>query len=288
MTGITKFPLLPADLIDMITLMLLLAIQVASPGEMACTGSVQQMKVTENLYIAGVEDEGATTLATAGQLLYLNGPGVSTLKVGEVQRVVRPEGRVHDPLTPATVLGVYYKDMGTIRIEAVNQESATARVLMSCQAGILKGDVVIANTPKSPVEFNGALSTQLTPVPRGLVSKIVLAKDDKRELAAGTFCFVPVGKHDGVKPGDQFIVFRPNPKYNSGDMVAKGTGAGATYAPMPKGIFGNKMGSLLDDRTLPPKVIGDIVIVDAGEKISVGKVVNSMMEIHLGDLVAKK
>jgi hypothetical protein len=286
--GITKFPSPAADLIDMITLMLLLAIQVANPGEMACTGSVQRMKVAENVYVAGVEDEGTMTLAAAGQILYLNGPGVPSLKVGEVQRVVRPEGRIHDPLTPLAVRGVYYKDMGTIRIEAINQDSATARVLMSCQSGMLKGDVVIANTPRPPVEFNGALSTRLTPVPRGLVSKIILGKDDARELAAGQFCFIPVGKADGVKAGDQFIVFRPNPKFHSADMAAKGTAAGATYSPMPSGIFGDKMESLLGDRTLPPKVIGDIVIVDAGEKMSTGKIVNSMIEIHLGDLVVKK
>jgi hypothetical protein len=71
-------------------------------------------------------------------------------------------------------------------------------------------------------------------------------------------------------------------------MAAKGTAAGATYSSMPSGIFGDKMESLLGDRTLPPKVIGDIVIVDAGEKMSTGKIVNSMIEIHLGDLVVKK
>ena len=271
----------------MLTLFLLFAFRVASPAEMACIGSIQEMKVPEDVYVAGVESEGTTTLATTGRVVYLNGPGVPSLKIGTVQRVVRPEGKVLDPSTRGE-LGTYYKDIGTIQIQSVEQKSATARVVLSCE-GMLKGDLVVPNKPKPIVEFNGNLSNPLTPVPpRGLSSTILMAKDDARELAAGQFCFIQLGKRDGVKPGDQFIVLRPYPAYDSKDMAVGGTVASSTYSPMSKGSYRHKLNSNLHGRTLPPKVLGDIVIVEVGDAISTGKIINSMSEIEPGDLVVRK
>ena len=270
----------------MLTLLLLFAFQVANPAEMACIGSIQEAKVPENVYIAGLESEGMTTLATTGQILFLNGPGVSFLKTGSVQRVVRPEGKVRDPLTRVG-LGIYYRDVGTIQIKAVQQESATARVLLSCE-GMLKGDLIVPNTPKPIIEFSGTRSNLLTPIPRGLSSTILMAKDDARMLAAGQFCFIQLGKRDGVKPGDQFIVLRPYPAFNPMDMVVGGSVAGSTYSQMRNGFNLYRMDAVLNGRTLPPKILGDIVIVEVGEGISTGKIINSMSEMAPGDLVVKK
>ena len=41
-------------------------------------------------------------------------------------------------------------------------------------------------------------------------------------------------------------------------------------------------------QTLPPQILGDIVVVETGESTSTGKIVNSLSEIHIGDLVIKK
>ncbi len=253
---------------------------------MACVGSVQEMKLPAEVYVAGMEGEGITTLATAGNELYLNGPGIYLLKAGSVQRVVRPQGKVHDPRTNA-VLGIYYKDIGKVQIEAVTQESASARTLLSCE-GLLKGDLVLPDKPKPIVEFNGSLSNPLTSVPRGLSSSILLAKDDARQLAAGQFCFIRLGNRDGIKPGDRFIVFRRQPAFNRRDMAIAGTGADAAYSPMHSWFFRSKMDRRLSRRTIPPKVLGDIVIVDVSEGTATGKIINSMSEIVPGDRVVKK
>jgi len=77
----------------MITLILLYALQVVNPSEMVCVGSIQSATLPLDIYVAGVEMEGTATLAAEGQVLYLNGPNVSSLKPGTIQRVVRPEGK---------------------------------------------------------------------------------------------------------------------------------------------------------------------------------------------------
>lgn len=270
----------------MITLLLLFALKVASAGELACTGSIQDMKVPEDVYVAGVSDEGTTAVASPGQVIYLNGPGVSFLKSGAVQRVIRPEGRVRDPKTRDKI-GMYYKDIGSIRIETVDQDNAIATVLSMCEI-MLKGDIVVPGTPKKAIEYSGSMSTPITPVKGGLTSSILLGRYDTRELSAGEFCFIQLGRRDGVQPGDHFVVFRPNPAFKPQDMEVGGSGADTSYDPIRNLIFRSNMEIMLENRNLPSRVLGDIVIVESGDKISTGKIVNSMSEIHPGDLVVKR
>jgi hypothetical protein len=252
------------------TLILFFALQVATPGEMACVGSIMDYPVPIDVYIAGVEQEGAATYATQGQILYLNGPRVPFLKAGEISRVVRPAEKIRNPLT-GNKMGVYYQDLGTIRIEAVNRESAVARVVLSCQA-FKKGDLVFPGVSKPMLSFNGELSNKLTQLPEnGMVSTILFGKEDIRNISAGQFCFIGRGWRDGVKPGDRFTVFRANPPFNPHEIHKK-----------------TESSSLLEKRKLPPVILGDIVIVDAGDKISAGKVIKSMSEMHPGDSVVKR
>src|SRR4030043_2215550 len=103
------------------SLILLVALQVATPGEMNCLGSVVNAQIPMDLYIAGVQQEGMSVLATEGRLVYLNGPRVASLQVGDIYRIVRPEGKIYDKLTGAN-RGIYYRDIGTIRVEVVSRE----------------------------------------------------------------------------------------------------------------------------------------------------------------------
>jgi hypothetical protein len=267
----------------MLTLLLLLALQVTTPGEMSCVGSVLDFAIPADLYVGGAEQEGTMALTIQGQLVFLNGPRVRLLKVGEINRVIRPEGRIHDPLT-GNGLGVYHTDLGTIRIEAVNQDSATARVVYSCQ-GVSKGDIVVPFTPKPVTTFDGDLSTPLTPIPeKGVFSSVLLGKDDLRYLAAGQFCFIGRGWRDGVKPGDRFTIFRYYNSFDDKDMTVANAGAASSYSHLRNG----SMNSLLRKRKLPPKILGDIVVVDVGDKSSAAKIISSLSEIYPGDLVVKR
>jgi len=261
--------------------------KIAVPSELACVGSIQEGILPLDTYVSAVKMEGIATIAVEGQVLYLNGPKVSALQPGVVQRVVRPMGKVHDPLT-GNAAGYYYKDIGTVKIVAVEKDRATARVLNSC-IEIYKGDVVLPYSPKPAVEFGGDLSTDTTVLPQnGLASSIVLGKDDLRQLAAGSICFIGLGAHDGVKAGDHFIVFRAYPKFNSQDMELVEHSSNVSYSPMSKWFYSFTLNSLLGERKIPPQILGDIVVVETGDRTSTGKIVNSLSEINVGDLVVKK
>jgi hypothetical protein len=240
-----------------------------------------------DLYIAGVEEEGTLTMSTAGQILYLNGPGVASLKTGTVQRVIRPEGKVRDPISGAK-MGIYYQDVGTIQIEAVEQESATARVLTSCRA-VIKGDLVTSHSAKPGIEFSGNPSNALTSIPQnGLVSMILLGKEDTKEMVAGNVCYIGLGGRDGVRAGDRFTIFRPYPEFDSHDMIVGKPRSSTSYVSARDLTYQSKVRSLLSKRKLPPQVLGDIIVVEVGDGVSAGKIINSLFEIHIGDLVVKR
>jgi hypothetical protein len=269
---------------DMLNLIFLLVLQIATPSELACVGSVQDLTIPMDLFVAGVEMEGTKTLATAGQLVYINGPKVGSLKAGMVQRVVRAEGRIRDPYTAAD-MGVYYRDIGTIRIEAVEQESATARVLSSCN-GMFKGDQLIAHSVKQAIEFNGSLSNDVVSLPQnGLAGAILLGRNDLNSLAAGDFCYIGLGGRDGVKAGDRFTIFRYYDGFNPRDMSTLGKNTNASFTGV-----GNEseLNARLFNRSLPPRILGDIVVVEAGDSVSTGKIINSLTDIHPGDLVIRR
>jgi hypothetical protein len=271
----------------MITLLLFLALQVTASVGPVCIGSVVNYKMPADLYIAGVEQEGTAILASPGQIVYLNGPGTGLLKVDEIKSVIRSEGMVRDP-SNGTSLGLYYKDLGAVRIVSIQDGVATARVIQSC-CEMIKGDLVVPSKEKPKIDFQGELSNDLTPVPpNGLTGLILLSKDNLQELSKGQVCFINLGSQDGIKTGDRFTVFRPNPPFDRrevgiADVLDTGTGYLDSRQTNRKEV--NKALSM---RKLPSIILGDIVIVDAGEGISAARIINSLSEIHPGDSVVKK
>jgi len=269
------------------TFILLFALQVVTSPEMNCLGFISEFPVSEEVFIAGAEEEGITALASENDLISLNGPGIIDLKTGESYKVVRPEGKVRDRISKDEI-GTYYKELGIIKIEASGTGFATARVASSC-GYMIKGDLVVPLKERPGVKFGGKMSNKLTPFPPdGLSSTIILGKDDLQEMAAGNICFIRAGTRQGVKAGDRFTIYRVQPPLNQRDLSVDGEGSGNTYEKLVAGRSDTELLWMLTDRNLPPRVLGDLVIIDAGETTSVAKIVNSLSEIQLGDIVVRR
>ena len=255
--------------------------------EMHCVGFISERPVPMDLYVTGTEEEGRTTFLTEGALTYVGGPAVARAKAGDAFHVVRPEGRIHDKNTN-TYVGVYYRELGTIRLDVVRADGATGTVARSC-AMILKGDILLPLPNKAGIHYTGPLSNRTTaPAEGGLASSILVGKDDARELAAGFFCFIGVGTREGVKVGDRFTIYRPQPAFNPKDLVNNSSHSMTTYATAQTPRYHAEIIQIMNERKLPPRVLGDLVVVDAGETTSAAKIVNSRMEIHLGDIVVRQ
>ena len=205
---------------------------------------------------------------------------------GEVYAVAREEGLVNDPQTLERV-GTYYKQLGTVRIASGGKDSAVGLVLMSCQP-IIKGDFLVPFEPKPPVDFSGQLSNHLTPLVDGLSSHIILAEDDLREMSSGDICYIAAGSRDGVKAGDRFTIYRHQPPFDPLDLLVAGKQGNASYRKILGNAHSGMITEKLGARSLPPKVVGDIVVWEVGETTATARIVNSLSEIHLGDLVIRR
>ena len=273
----------------MVTLALLstLLLQVATPGEMSCLGFIQDAPAPLNIYVSGTEEDEVNNYSHVGQLLYLDGPAASSLKPGELYRVVRPDGRIRDKITGATV-GIYHMELGTVRIEAVRRDGASASVIHSCHV-ILKGDILLPTVARQPARFDGKLSDRLTPFSDdGTMSSIILGKNGIREMGAGDFCFIALGRRDGIKVGDRFTVFRPQPPFNSHDLDLAGSKGGAAYEQYSSHKYRGVLSGLLKNRKAPPRMLGDLVVLDVQEGAAVTKIINSLAEINIGDIVIRR
>jgi hypothetical protein len=255
--------------------------------ELPCVGFIHESELPLDLLVMGTEYEGVTAFLTAGSLVYAGGPALSSAKVGEVFQVIRPEGKIRDSYTREAV-GIYYKELGTIRLEAIHPDSATGTVLTSC-APMVKGDLLVAMRPKGPVTFSGTLSDRLTPYPaEGVASSILVGKDDAREMAAGFFCFIGVGASEGVRAGDRFTIYRPQPGFDRKDLIVNAAHGGTSYGKWQTPVYEARIVEILKKRNLPPRVVGDLVVVDVAETTAAAKIIQSRSEVHIGDLVVRR
>jgi hypothetical protein len=82
-------------------------------------------------------------------------------------------------------------------------------------------------------------------------------------IGEGEVVFVALGKDSGLEVGNRMYVVRRGDAYPE--------------------IMGIEAGR--DDRRFPARALGEIVIVDVGDKVSIGLVTLSVQEMGVGDLV---
>jgi hypothetical protein len=82
-------------------------------------------------------------------------------------------------------------------------------------------------------------------------------------VGQGEVVFVDLGKSSGVEVGNRMVGVRRGDAY-------------------PK-VMSTQIGQ--DDRKFPARALGEIVIVDVGERISVGLVTLIVQEMGVGDIV---
>jgi hypothetical protein len=82
-------------------------------------------------------------------------------------------------------------------------------------------------------------------------------------IGQGEVLFVDLGKSSGVQVGNRMFVVRRGDAHPS--------------------IMSRQSGQ--DDRAFPARALGEVLIVDVGERISVGLVTLSVQEMSVGDLV---
>jgi hypothetical protein len=71
-------------------------------------------------------------------------------------------------------------------------------------------------------------------------------------------------------------------------MLVDGEGPLRSYNRIQGGRYDPMLLDMLRSRKLPPRPVGDVVVVNVGKTTAAARIVNSLVEINPGDLVVRR
>lgn len=215
------------------------------------TAFVGKEDLDKSITIDGSVDEKA--LLGDGDSVYLSYPEGKPPQVGQRYSIYVPGSQAKQG---DKVFGAYVKILGTLEVVSVKQDKRARGVIVSANQEIERG----AKVGPLVKTFKNVPTTQPTVDAQGSIVGL-LTRDQL--IGDGEVVFVALGKSAGVKVGNRMYVVR------RGDARPD--------------IMGTQVGK--DDRRFPARALGEVVIVEVGEKLSVGLVTLSVQEMSVGDIV---
>ncbi|HEX2252959.1 MAG TPA: LysM domain-containing protein [Thermoanaerobaculia bacterium] len=200
---------------------------------------------------------GGTTVKyglMSGDVVYLDGGRGAGLAPGEVFTVVSPEDTVRHPVRDE-VVGRFYRYRGRVRVLSVQQDTAIAEIVHTCDP-IFVGSLLEPFEPEPvPLGRRTAMRPVNLPAPEEALTDaavILRAEDDIFTLAEDSLVYIDRGADAAVVPGDVYTIYRLN-----------------------------KPG-------LPPIVLGELAVLSVHDRSSVARIVRSRYTVYVGDRLEEK
>jgi len=189
-----------------------------------------------------------------GDIVYLNGGRARGLQPGGVFTIVRPQQEILHPVT-GQVFGRYYHYVGRVRVLSVQEETAIAEIVYSCDEAVV-GSLLQPYQPEPvPLARLSAMRPVNYPAPVEKLNNaatIILSRDDVVSLGDDNVVWIDRGANADVTPGDVYTIYR------------------------------------LNRPGLPPVVLGELAVLSVHPRSSVGKIVRSRYTIYVGDRLDPK
>jgi len=241
-------------------------------SDLNCFGYVGQPRETFPASVIGAENLAEQTDFTLSDLLYVDAGYNRGFKIGDEFWLVTPEDMVVHPTTGKD-MGRFYQYRGRAVVDSVEGRTATIRVTNACT------DIPIGSflKPFEPIPIPLARKTAPAVAgdpPSGKVrGRIVATKDGIVAVGADHTVLIDLGMADGVEPGDFLTIFR----YAAGrEYGIRPVGAYWVNLPPPPGV------------DVPRTYLGEIAILQVGDRWAVGRVTDSYRMIGVGDEVELK
>jgi hypothetical protein len=221
---------------------------IANPWDVYCSGFIAPDYSASETRMVGAELEHQHW--GQGDVVYLNQGRNQGISAGAVYAVRRTGRHVAHPVTGAD-LGAWVRRLGTVRVLAVQDNTATARVEESCE-DFVAGDHLVAweEIPLPVVDLPEFDRYDAEPT-GGTTGYVVAIKDDLQYAGDGQIVHVDMGAGADARPGDVLRVYR-----DSGD--------------------------------LPRRMIGHAVVLTVEPSTSTAKVTLAVRETQVGDRVERE
>lgn len=215
------------------------------------TAFVEKSDIDKSITVDGAVDE--KELLSIGDSIYLSYPSNNPPKVGQRYSIYKPDNAVK---SGGKEVGSYVRILGTVEIVSVKQDKRARGVIVEANREIERGAKVgplvkqYKNVPPVPpkVDAQGSIVAMLT-------------KDQL--IGQGEMIFIDLGKNAGVEVGNRLFVVR----------------RGDAMPAQSESTVGQ------DDRRFPARALGEVVIVQVGDKVSVALVTLAVQEMAVGDIV---
>ena len=215
------------------------------------TAFVEKSDLDKSVTIEGSVDE--KVLLGDNDSVYLNYPEGKPPQVGQRYSIYKPGSPVKHA---GKEYGSYVRILGTLEVVSVKDKKRARGVITQANQEIERGAKV------------GPLVKQfknVQPVPPKVDAQgpIVGILTREQLIGDGEVIFIALGKSSGVEVGNRMFIVR------------RGDG-------MP-GTMSIDVGK--DDRRYPARAMGEVMIVEVGDKVSIGIVTLSVLEMSIGDQV---
>lgn len=208
---------------------------------------VEKKDLDKSITIDGSVDE--KLLLGVGDSVYLSYPSNNPPEVGKRYTIYKPGNSVKN-------LGSYVHILGEVEVVSVKQDKRARGIITASNQEIERGDKVgpLVKQYKSVPPVAPKVDAQGT---------IVALLAQEQLIGQGEIIFIDQGASSGIEVGNRMFVVRRGDALPSEARDTAGQ----------------------DDRRYPARSLGQITIVEVGEKISVGLVTISVQEMAVGDTV---
>jgi hypothetical protein len=264
----------------------------ASPGngpsysQMYCSGFITRQAIPRTNFVLGSKETPQEDLISGRALMFLGGP---TLVQGQryslLRQVADPNHEDSSPEQRKKLgkLGALYEEVGWVTVRSVQKNVSIASFDFSCEPAI-QGDIVVPFREKPTLSFrttDPAIST-FVPAVNAVHGHILGSRDFSGLLSQGMVVYTDFGRAMGARPGDYLTIVRG---YAPGDLnridrATEGLPRGAEATAVKPA----KVKSHADDR-LPPRVLGEVLVLDVSRDSSTGIITRAFSEMELGDVV---
>jgi hypothetical protein len=212
---------------------------------------VEKSDLDKSITVDGAPDE--KQLLTIGDSVYLSYPPNNPPKVGQRYSVYRPDNTVK---AGGKDVGSYVHILGALEIVSVKQDKRARGVIVEAHREIERGAKI------GPLIRR---SNTVQPVPPRVAPQgnIVAMLAQDQLIGQGEVVFIDLGKGSGVAVGNRMFVVR----------------RGDALPPQSRTTVGQ------NDPAFPARALGEIVIVEVGDKISIALVTLAVQEMGVGDHV---
>jgi len=197
---------------------------------------------------------GAKVDMFTGDIVYVGGGSKQGLTAGTLFTIVAGERPVVHPVT-AQPFGSFYQYVGRLRVLSVQEDTAIAEIVHSCDAVHL-GDRL---RPFEPEPVPLGRPTPMRPVNLPVAAEklrdapaIIYSRDDIISLGQDHVVFIDRGSDQNVTPGDIFTIYRSN------------------------------------DHGLPPLLLGELAVLSVQKRSAMAKITESRYTIFVGDRLDPK